>query len=53
MLPLDDQAKRNEWLVRIAVSPFKHMVYVGKDTSVKDVERWLRDALKNLDDESC
>jgi hypothetical protein len=45
MLPSEEQQRRDRWLAECEGKPFKTMVYVGKEVTVADVERWLRDAL--------
>jgi hypothetical protein len=34
-----------KWLAAKELDEFKHLVWVGKNVSIADVERWLRKAL--------
>jgi hypothetical protein len=45
MLSEEDRKQRDAWLERMKVHPFKHMIYCGKEITIADVERWLRDSL--------
>ena len=45
MLTPEDQTLRDSWLQQMAIHPFKHMIYCGKEITIADAERWLHDAL--------
>lgn len=42
---MTDTEKRDAWLAAKAKDPYTNLVFVGKDVTVADVERWLREAL--------
>lgn len=42
----DDHARRDAWLAAKARDRYKHLVWVGRDVSIADAERWLRQALE-------
>ncbi len=42
---LADTQRRDDWLAAKASDPHTHLVFVGKNVTVADAERWLREAL--------